>query len=299
MNDDLSSFGKNVYSQFGEDGIISQILSRISKGSNLDKWCVAFGAWDGVFLSNTCRLIREEGYSAVLIEGDKNKVNQLNVNFPQKNVYKICKFVNFEGESTLENILSDTSIPQGFDFLSIDIDGVDYYIFEGLNKFTPKVICIEFNGTIPNAVDFVQPKNFSVKQGSSAKAICRLAAEKGYTLVSTTISNLLFVRSDLVNLVVSSNPNLEKLNILGNDPQYLFVGFDGTLLSNKSDVPLPWHRISAPISKIQFLPSFLRIFISDYKLLGKFYFILYISFRLPKQALNFISKKFLSHTSTH
>ncbi len=45
-----------------------------------------------------------------------------------------------------------------FDFLSIDIDGCDYHIFEQLELFTPKIICIEFNHMIPNEVEFVQVK---------------------------------------------------------------------------------------------------------------------------------------------
>jgi hypothetical protein len=64
----LAQYASDTYSQFGEDGIIAECLSRISAVAPLNKWCVEFGAWDGVHLSNTCRLIREEGYSAVLVE---------------------------------------------------------------------------------------------------------------------------------------------------------------------------------------------------------------------------------------
>ncbi len=40
----------NVYSQAGEDGIIEKTLEVISEN---DKWCVEFGVWDGLFLTNT------------------------------------------------------------------------------------------------------------------------------------------------------------------------------------------------------------------------------------------------------
>ena len=113
---DLSEFKKNTYSQNGEDGVIAEILNRISKQSHLDKWCVEFGAWDGVYLSNTCRLIRENQYNAVLIEGDPKRVEQLEKNLPQNNVIKICRFINFEGESQLDNVLAETPIPNDFDF---------------------------------------------------------------------------------------------------------------------------------------------------------------------------------------
>ena len=54
-------------------------MFRISQ-VKLDKWCVEFGAWDGVYCSNTCHLIRDKGYKAVLIEGDKSKFSELKKN---------------------------------------------------------------------------------------------------------------------------------------------------------------------------------------------------------------------------
>jgi hypothetical protein len=260
----LKSFQKNGYSQNGEDGLIQEILARISKKHPINKWCVEFGAWDGVYLSNTCRLIREEGYSAVLIEGDSQKVKQLEANFPQANVHKLCKFVSVEGEKTLENLLAKTPIPHDFDFLSVDIDGMDYHVLDSFKAYKPKIICIEFNPTIPNILDFVQPRDFSVKQGSSASALVRLANSKGYALVEATQCNLLFVIQDLVDGVVDQSVRLQDVNLAGNHPQFIFAGFDGTILSNRPDIRLPWHAISVPMSALQFLPKMLRTYTLDY-----------------------------------
>ena len=66
----LLRFGRKVHSQGAEDGVTEEIFRVIGTRS---KWCVEFGAWDGVFLSNTCNLIRNHGWSAVLIEGDKTR----------------------------------------------------------------------------------------------------------------------------------------------------------------------------------------------------------------------------------
>ncbi len=92
----LSEFKYSVYSQYGEDGIIEEIFNRLPK-HKLDYWCVEFGAWDGVHLSNTCNLIRHSGYKAVLIEADKKRYTQLLSNFPSDNVIKLNKWINFEG----------------------------------------------------------------------------------------------------------------------------------------------------------------------------------------------------------
>jgi hypothetical protein len=53
----LNSFAEDIHSQYGEDGILREALKRLSSKGNSDKWCVEFGAWDGVKLSNTCNLI--------------------------------------------------------------------------------------------------------------------------------------------------------------------------------------------------------------------------------------------------
>jgi hypothetical protein len=287
----LSKYQSDHYSQSGEDGVIQEILLRISSKIGLDKWCVEFGAWDGVYLSNTCNLIRNNGYSAVLIEGDKTRAKQLRLNYPQQNVHCICKFINFEGDNTLEKVLSTTPIPKDFDFLSIDIDGADYYIFEGLVEYQPKIVCIEFNPTIPNVVDFVQPKEFSIKQGSSARAISRLAIKKGYRLVATTNVNLIFVRDDLIFAIGDNLPNLEDLNVQGNDPQYVFMGYDGTVLSNKVGLS-SWHGVDFPITEVQFLPKYLRRFVGDYGIIRKIVYALFLLLKDPKLFLTEWKRRF-------
>ena len=158
----LNNFSKKIYSQFGEDGILLEILNRL-KNKNLDKWCVEFGAKDGISYSNTYNLIKHYNYNAVLIEGDKKYFKKLSKNLPQKNIIKINKFVNFSGPNNLDEILGSTAIPENFDILSIDIVGCDFYIFESLIKYKPKIVCIEFNHLIPNSVEFVQKKDFKIK----------------------------------------------------------------------------------------------------------------------------------------
>jgi hypothetical protein len=278
----LSHYADNTYSQFGEDGIIAEILRRLETVTSLDHWCAEFGAWDGVFLSNTCKLIRESSYSAVLIEGDPKRVEQLVGNFPQRAVLKICKFVSFEGPDTLDAIFRGTPIPSNFDFLSIDVDGVDYHIFESLRTYRPKVICVEFNPTIPNTVDFVQARDFGVKHGSSALAFVRLAKSKSYALVASTSTNLIFVDAAHLDSAALEEAHLEDLNEQGNDPQFVFVGYDGTILSNKDQINLIWHSLPVPVSKIQFLPKSLRVFSGDYRNSKRLQFVLFLLLRMPR-----------------
>jgi hypothetical protein len=260
----LEEFRSNTYSQAGEDGLISEILSRISTSYDIDHWCCEFGAWDGLYLSNTARLIREDKYNAILIEGDKKKLKDLQFNFPQDNIIKICSFVTPEGSTSLDSILENTDIPTDFDFLSIDIDGMDYYILQSLKKFRPKLICIEFNPTIPNSVFFVQESNLKIKQGSSAKAIWDLATSKDYTVIAATDINLFLLENKYLNLFLSDLKQIEILVPNGNDPQIIFFGYDGSLLSNKPYINLGWHGAVFPLTKSQILPRWLRKYPGDY-----------------------------------
>lgn len=72
-------YNKNIFSEFGEDGIIEEILKRLHSVS--DKQCCEFGAWDGKFSSNTCNLITRHNYKAILIEADKKKFKELQKKF--------------------------------------------------------------------------------------------------------------------------------------------------------------------------------------------------------------------------
>jgi hypothetical protein len=260
------AYKSNLFSQFGEDGYIKEILSRISSAETLDNWCCEFGAWDGLHFSNTANLIINEKYRAVLIEASKSRYKILSTNFPEESVIKLNEFVNVSGEKSLDSLLHKTIIPKNFDLLSIDIDGCDYYVFESLSEYSPKVIVIEFNPTIPNAVFFVQENKFDIKQGASALAVIRLASSKGYSIVAITECNLIFVQTRFASLFTDGRELL--LEDLRNDIEkinYVFSGYDGSLIfSQKNYVYLPWHDIRFHASNLQILPRYLRKFSSDY-----------------------------------
>ena len=288
-NSSLNKFEKKIYSQFGEDGIVQEIIKRIGE-KNLDKWCVEFGAKDGISDSNTYNLIKNLDYNAVLIEGDKKFFNELKRNIKSDKVVKLNKLVSFEGSNKLENILQDTKIPKNFDFLSIDIDGCDYHIFEQLELFTPKIICIEFNHMIPNEVEFVQSKNFALKQGSSPKSLINLAKLKNYHLVANTLTNLFFVHESIKDFVLEENINLEIIRNDENVKNLIFSGYDGTLFTTKP-VEISWHKIKVENKNLQILPKYLRKFPGDYNLVDKVIFYIFREFLFPGRFLRKLFKK--------
>ena len=246
---------RDVDPQTGEDGVIEKILEVIPEH---DKWCVEFGAWDGVFLTNTRNLIESQGYSAVLIEADKAHFHALQQNYAQHaNVTTMNRRVGFGQADGLDSILGTTRVPREFDFLSIDIDGNDYHVWRAISHYRPKVVLIEFNPTIPTPVRFVQPADPSVSQGASLLSLVELGKEKGYELVAVLQWNAFFVRSEYYPLfeVGSNAPEVLRTNL--DAVTYLFSGYDGKVFL-RGYCRLPWHKFPLSESCVQHLPWFLR-----------------------------------------
>ena len=88
----LHDFAKNVTSQYGEDGIVEKVLETVTDNDN---WCVEFGAWDGKLFSNTCNLINNKDYLAVLIEADSRKFRVLLKTYKKQQGYPIKCFCRF------------------------------------------------------------------------------------------------------------------------------------------------------------------------------------------------------------
>ncbi|NCY17398.1 MAG: hypothetical protein EBX39_11655, partial [Actinobacteria bacterium] len=176
----LAGFAADVHSQHGEDGILAEVLDRIESGAALSKWCVEFGAADGVWLSNTCNLIRSRGFRAVMIEADPRRGRLLERNHPGDQVVKLIRKVGLHGDDRLDVILDGCAVPTDLDVVSIDIDGCDHWVLASMETHLPKVIVIEFNPTMPNALEYVQPPDFGVRHGSSPRSILQLAQSKGY-----------------------------------------------------------------------------------------------------------------------
>jgi hypothetical protein len=218
----LKVFERNIQSQFGEDGVIEEIFNRIG---TTNKICVEFGAWDGIHLSNAWNLWHNEGWNALLIEGDKAKFELLVRNTKDfKNVHPILAYVAPEGNTSLESILNKEDFPKDLDLLSIDIDGDDYYIFESLINFIPRLILVEYNPTIPPGVEIIQKRGEYF--GSSALSLLKLGHKKGYKLAHMTDTNLFLVKENLFSNLGIKEPFLEDAFVY-NHLTYLISGYDG------------------------------------------------------------------------
>jgi hypothetical protein len=254
-NDWLNQCAKNITSQHGEDGLIEEILKVID---DKDRWCVEFGAWDGKFLSNTYNIISNNSYSAVLIEADHERIQELKQNFAKnEKVIPVNAFVGWGGEDNLDVILQATPVPANFDLLSIDIDGNEYHVWEAMKQYTPKIVIIEFNMTIPNEAEYIQPRDINIAHGSSPLSITKLANSKGYKLVAATLTNLIFIQGKYFPLLEIENNSLEQIRLDKRSVTYIFNGMDGTVIIRGSG-SVGWWPIKYNEKKMQVLPKRLR-----------------------------------------
>ncbi len=261
----LLDYASDVTSQTGEDGIVAKALSLLP---SLNRWCAEFGAWDGQHLSNTFALVQRQQYNVVLIEADDRKYRQLCSAYPHKEqAIFINRYVGWSEDDSLDAIMAHHPVPPDPDLLSIDIDGNDYYVWQAVKTYRPKLVLIEYNPSIPNSVDFVQPNDSECCQGSSAAALNRLAKQKGYELIAVTPLNLLFADRQFYSCFNIPDNSLE---VMRDDSgvAHLFFGYDGSVFVRHGDLAgacrLPWHGCLSPERKLQVLPRVLRRYPLNY-----------------------------------
>lgn len=255
MTNPLRRYAHNVTSSDGEDGIIEKIFEIVG---TRNRWCVELGALNGMHDSNTRNIITEHGWSAVLIEGDITYFKKLQDLYREvPGVHPVRVFISFEGDAMLDRVLAATPIPKDFDLFVLDIDGNDYHVWDSLVQYRPRVVCVEFNPTIPNDISFVQPRDMHVQQGSSLRAIADLARRKGYRLIATTDANAFFVVAEEWEKFQLADDSLDHLHPTSPYYSRLYQLYDGTLILD-GYAKLMWHNIPIDERLLQVLPRHRR-----------------------------------------
>lgn len=250
--DELLDYRRNITSQFGEDGILEKIFETIGEKN---KWCVELGALNGIHDSNVWNLLNHKGWSGVLIEADITNYKKLETLYQEnKKVKCVNEFVSFDGVYALDVIFKNTELPQEFDLLSLDIDGNEYHLWDSLKTYSPRVMIVEFNPSIPNDINFVQPRDMNVFQGSSLLALVELGKRKGYELVSVVGVNAIFVKKELFSLFDIKDNSPESLYIDKSAYTRIFQLYDGTLVLAGCDMLL-WHKKKIRGEDIQIVPK--------------------------------------------
>lgn len=198
-------------------------------------------------------------------------------------------FVGFNENDSLDALLKGTPVPRDVDLLSIDIDGNDYHAWAAVRELRPRLVIIEHNPTIANAVHFVQPKDPHCTQGASAAALVELGQSKAYELICATTHNLLFVDRQYYPLFHIPDNCLEVMRDDSRCP-HIFVGYDGHVFlvhgDEKGGFGLEWHVIELKESKVQVLPKWLQKYPHNYSPFQNFAYRCYQAFVNPRRALS-------------
>jgi hypothetical protein len=188
----------NITSQFGEDGIIAAIFSKIGI---VNSWCLEVGAADGIFASNTHSLINK-GWNSIQIECDKALFGRLENTYKNNDkVFISNKKVGLDLGNRLDDILTEFNAPIDIDLVVIDVDGQDYFIANSLIKYKPRVLVVEYNSD--SDTKFIPNVNGDGQAGK--QAITTLLHNKGYSVVCGTRVNLIAVRNDISYLLENSD----------------------------------------------------------------------------------------------
>ena len=251
----LREFRRDVTSQRGEDGIIEKIFEIVGE---TNQYCIEFGAWDGKLYSNTWNLLKNHSWSGLLIEANEEKFSELQTEYADhERVTTLNKLIETKGEQSLDAILTQVGTPEDPDFLCIDVDGIDWHIWNSLTDFAPRLISVEFNPTVPNDMIFVQNDDASINQGASLLALIELGKSKGYELVATTEWNGFFVKKELYPTFGIEDNDIDAMHDTAHFESRLFQCYDGTLVLAGCK-HLLWSNVTISQEDIQVLPSSLR-----------------------------------------
>lgn len=211
-----------VSSQWGEDGIIQYLLSKIPINN---KVFIEFGV-ENYTESNTRFLLQNNQWSGLVIDGSEENINYIKNDkiYWSSNLKAVCSFVDIDN---INELFLNNGVSGDIGILSIDIDGNDYWVWNAINCISPRIVICEYNSlfgnkhciTIPYNKDFVRSDaHYSLLYyGASICALEKLGMKKGYSLVGSNSAgnNAFFVRDDLIG----------DLNVIGAEKAYMNASF--------------------------------------------------------------------------
>lgn len=187
----------SIYSQWGEDGILDWLIEQFP---NIPQSFVELGCGD-YEECNTRLLMELRNWSGTVIDATPASIAHIRQQdyYWRHDLTAQCFHIN---KDALPHVPPDLGV------LSIDLDGMDYWIWHSLTVMPWIVVC-EYNAvfgferavTVPYREDFdrTQAHHSNLYFGASLPALRKLAGAKGYTFIGTESHgcNAFFVRNEL------------------------------------------------------------------------------------------------------
>jgi len=193
-----------VFSQWGEDGIIQFLLRKMP---STPKRFIEFGVEDYVE-SNTRFLLINNNWSGLVFDGSKENINKI-TNSDLYWRHDLTAKKAFITRENINDLIKESGFSGEIGILSIDIDGNDYWVWDAINNVDAAIVVIEYNHrfgptelkTVPYDPKFERSTaHYSMLYaGASVALLAKLADKKGYDLVGTGSNgnNAFFVKKSL------------------------------------------------------------------------------------------------------
>ncbi len=216
---DFDALSRSLYAQGTEEAILANIFTRIEPRT---RYCVEFGASDGLRNSNTAHLLRGEGedprWRGAFIEGSDYRFGRLQENWGRASNVRLLQAVVQPHD--VEAHFAELGVPEDLDLMSIDIDGNDYWVWRSIERFRPQVVVIEYNPYYEPPQRWVMKYDpthewdGSTHYGASLESLYWLGKDKGYELVGCDRNgnNAFFVERGLY----------DRFGLTDNSPQLLY-----------------------------------------------------------------------------
>lgn len=192
-----------VFSQWGEDGIIQFLASRVRP---LESTFVEFGT-ESYAESNTRFLLVNDNWRGLVIDGSERNVGFIrsDLTYWRHDLEAVAAFITADN---INELIARRFPGPELGLLSIDIDGNDYWVWQAIEVVRPAIVVCEYNSVfgsrlpvaVPYRPDFDRTAAHysNLYFGASLPALWRLAERKGYAFVGANTAglNAFFVRKD-------------------------------------------------------------------------------------------------------
>ena len=200
----------NSLTQFGQAGVLHKIFETIG---TTNKFFVEFGSNGSDTGQGNAICLRQLGFNGILMDGQDREGSK----------YKVHQ--HFITAENINQLFIKYNVPNIFDFLSIDMDGNDFYVWQNLDKkYRPRVLSIESNVHFLKHVDCVQPYDpnyiwdWGTTCGASAEAIFNLCRSKNYSYVAHCVSDGIYIADEVISDFKNIFMNTNDLNSIFDGP---------------------------------------------------------------------------------
>ncbi|WP_460787519.1 hypothetical protein [Nocardioides maradonensis] len=177
-----------VFSQYGEDGILQHLI-RTAKPAHTTFVEIGTGDYSE---SNTRFLVENDNWRGLAINGGDDHVRFITSSGLawRHDVEPVSAFVTTDNVNAL---ITDNGLSGDIGLLSMDVDGVDYWLLDAITAVRPTILVAEYNAlfgptaavTVPYDPSFVNSeKHYSQTYfGASIGALVHHATSRGYRFV--------------------------------------------------------------------------------------------------------------------